>query len=113
MPTDLKELRADLFAMQDPVYRDFQSKLIPTVPKDRVIGVRVPRLRTYAKELVKTELARSFFSQLPHAYYEEDLLHAFLIEQIGDLSQTVAELNRFLPYVDNWAVCDSMSPKIF
>lgn len=102
-----------LFEMRDIEYRDFNSKLIPTVPKDLIIGVRTPELRKFANEIKKTEYAKSFLKILPHKYYEENNLHAFLIESITDYDTCVAELNRFLPFVDNWATCDMMRPKIF
>lgn len=102
-----------LFEMRDIEYRDFNSKLIPTVPKDLIIGVRTPELRKFANEIKRTEYAKEFLKILPHKYYEENNLHAFLIESIADYDMCVAELNRFLPFVDNWATCDMMRPKIF
>lgn len=104
-------IRARLFAIQDLKYRDFTAKLTPTVPPERIIGVRTPELRKYAAELSKTEDAAAFMATLPHSYYEENNLHAFLIERIADYDACVAALDAFLPYVDNWATCDSMSPK--
>ena len=104
-------IRAHLFAMQDAKYRDFTAKLTPTVPPERIIGVRTPELRRYAAELSKTEDAAAFMAALPHLYQEENNLHAFLIERIADYDACVAALDAFLPYVDNWATCDSMSPK--
>ena len=106
-------VRERLFALQDLGYRDFHAKLMPTVEKDRIIGVRTPALREFAIEFSKTEGAAEFLEILPHRYYEEDNLHGFLIERIGAYEPTVAALDRFLPYVDNWATCDLMSPKIF
>lgn len=106
-------VRARLFALQDLGYRDFQAKLMPTVDKDRVIGVRIPALRAFAKEFSKTGEAAEFLRILPHRCYEEDTLHGFLIERIGEYEPAVEALDRFLPYVDNWATCDLMSPKIF
>ena len=107
----IPKVQQDLFAMQDLEYRDFHAKLMPTVEKESVIGVRVPVLRTYAKKFGKTEEAKQFLKILPHQYYEENNLHAFLIEQIRDFSQIIAALDVFLPYVDNWATCDMMCPK--
>lgn len=104
-------IRARLFAMQDLKYRDFTAKLTPTVPPERIIGVRTPELRKYAAELSKTKDAAAFMAALPHLYQEENNLHAFLIERIADYDACVAALDAFLPYVDNWATCDSMSPK--
>lgn len=102
-----------LFAMQDLKYRDFHSKLMPTVPKDLVIGVRTPELRRFAKEISKSAYASEFLKTLPHKYYEENNLHAFIIESIKDYDVCITELNRFLPYVDNWATCDMMRPRVF
>ena len=102
-----------LFGMQDLKYRDFHAKLMPTVEKSKVIGVRTPELRKFAKEISKTALAADFIKKLPHDYYEENNLHAFLVESISDYDECIKELNRFLPYVDNWATCDMMRPKVF
>lgn len=106
-------VRARLSEMQDLKYRDFTAKLMPTVPPERIIGVRTPALRKYAAELSKTEDAAAFMAALPHAYHEENSLHGFLIERIADYDACVAALDAFLPYVDNWATCDLMSPKCF
>ena len=102
-----------LFALQDLSYRDFQAKLIPTVDQETVIGIRTPALRKLARELAKGEDVQSFLDGLPHQYYDENNLHAFLIEQCKDFDRTVALLDAFLPYVDNWATCDLCSPKVF
>lgn len=99
--------------MQDLGYRDFQAKLIPTIDKSTVIGVRTPELRKFAKEFCKTPNWNEFLEFLPHSYYEENNLHGFLIEQIKDYDHTILAIGEFLPYVDNWATCDLMSPKIF
>ncbi len=106
-------IRKRLFELQDKGYKEFHSKLMPTVEKELVIGVRTPDLRKLAKEISKTEYARKFLEILPHKYYEENNLHAFLIEEIKDYDLCIAEINRFLPFVDNWATCDMMRPKIF
>lgn len=112
--TDIeKQVQAKLFELQDLDYRDFHSKLMPTVPKEKIIGVRVPELRKFAKEFGKTQEAKDFLKILPHKYYEEDNLHAFLIEQIKDFDECVSALDNFLLYTDNWATCDMMSPKVF
>lgn len=111
--TDLSALRERLVALADPAYRAFHLKLIPTVDPARVLGVRTPVLRRLARELAGSPLAAEFLQMLPHATYEEDNLHAFLIEQISDFDDTISALDRFLPYVDNWATCDMMRPKIF
>lgn len=108
-----KRLRERLFAMQDPAYRDFQARLIPTVAFDNIIGVRTPALRRFAKELAGESDAEAFCACLPHRYYEENTLHAFLIEPIRDYDALIQALDTFLPYVDNWATCDSLSPVLF
>ena len=107
------EIRARLFELQDEGYRDFQSGLIPTVDKDFFIGVRTPQLRTLAKELSKREDIGEFLSELPHKSFDENQLHAFIISLIKDYDECLSEVNKFLPYVDNWATCDQMSPKVF
>ena len=109
----LSLIQEQLFAMQDLTYREFNSKLIPTVDPDRVIGVRTPALRKLAKEIAgDREMTDIFLGSLPHTYYEENNLHGFLIEFIKDYDQCIIALNTFLPYVDNWATCDSMNPKV-
>lgn len=108
-----KEVRESLFSMQDLEYKAFHAKLIPNIKEDVIIGVRTPELRKYAKEFAKTEKAEAFIKILPHKYYEENNLHGFLLEQIKDFDTCIEELERFLPYVDNWATCDMMAPKVF
>ena len=102
-----------LFEMQDTGYRDFQRRLMPDIPKEKVIGVRTPALRKLAKELAGTEEAAAFILQLPHKYYEEDNLHTFLICEMKDYDDCMAEVEQFLPYIDNWATCDCFTPKVF
>lgn len=102
-----------LFSMQDLEYKRFHAKLIPNVDEELVIGVRTPVLRKFAKDFAKTDEAKEFIQILPHKYYEENNLHGFILEQIKDYDECIAEVERFLPYVDNWATCDLMSPKIF
>ena len=102
-----------LFSMQDLKYKEFHSKLMPTVESDLVIGVRTPELRKFAKEFSKTEMSEEFLQNLPHKYYEENNLHAFMISSMKDFDKTVEKLNDFLPYVDNWATCDMMRPVTF
>ena len=96
--------------MADPAYKSFQSKLLPTVADDRIIGVRTPELRAYAKAMDLND-AELFMNNLPHIYYEENNLHGFLIERIKDFGKCICALDQFLPYVDNWATCDGMKPK--
>ena len=111
----IRKVQKDLFEMQDLKYRDFHSKLMPTVEKEKVIGVRTPQLRKYTSFFLKlssqTEI-ETFMHTLPHKYYEEDNLHAFIIEKIKDYEECINALNAFLPYIDNWATCDMMNPKV-
>lgn len=106
------EILQELLLMQDDRYRDFQSSLIPTVAKERIIGVRTPKLRAFAKRLRGSPEAEAFLRVLPHDCFEENQLHAFLIEEIRDYTTCISALNAFLPHVDNWATCDMMSPKV-
>ncbi len=101
-----------LLALQDLDYKAFQAKLMPTIAPETIIGVRTPLLRELAKRLKGTPEAEVFLKQLPHQYYEENNLHAFLIEGLKDFGTCIHVLDRFLPFVDNWATCDSMNPKV-
>ena len=109
----IAEIQERLFEMQDVEYQAFQCKLMPTVEPDSVIGVRMPQLRQFAKEIAKREDIGDFLEQLPHQYYEENNLHGLIVEAMKDYDLCIAQLDRFLPYVNNWATCDMMSPKIF
>lgn len=109
----LDEIRNELFKMQDIAYRDFNSKLIPTLDKSLFIGVRTPELRKYAKQLAKREDIEEFLHSLPHKYFDENQLHAFIVSEIKDFKSCVDKVNEFLPYIDNWATCDQLSPKVF
>ena len=102
-----------LMALQDLKYADFQRKLMPTVPVETVIGVRTPQLRKLAKELKGSEEAEAFLKELPHAFFDENQLHAFLVGEEKDFEKCIQEVGRFLPFVDNWATCDQLSPKVF
>lgn len=108
-------IQTRLFELQDLQYAAFQSRLTPNIAPERFIGVRVPACRTLAKDLYKNEadLVKDFLSQLPHSYYDENMLHGLLISEIKDFGECIDAVERFLPYVDNWAVCDIMSPKCF
>lgn len=108
-----EDIREELFRFQDVKYRDFQRKLIPTINPEAVIGVRTPELRKYAKILVKTENIQEFLDDLPHQYFDENQLHAFIISEIKDYERCMKAVIQFLPFVDNWASCDQMSPKVF
>lgn len=109
----IKKVQNSLFEMQDISYRDFHAKLIPNVDKELIIGVRTPQLRKFAKEFSKTDDAMEFIKMLPHKYYEENNLHGFILETIKDYDTCIKEVENFLPYVDNWATCDLMSPVVF
>ena len=109
----IEEIKAELFRLRDEKYRDFQSKLMPSVEKESVIGVRTPELRKMAKQLAKREDVDDFLKALPHTYFDENQLHAFIISEETDFEKCMDEVCRFLPYVDNWATCDQMSPKVF
>ena len=109
----IEEIREELFRLQDPHYRALQAKLIPTVDPERMIGVRTPALRSFAKTLAKDPEAELFLADLPHAYFDEDQLHAFLLSELKDFDRCLGEVERFLPYIDNWATSDQLSPKAF
>ena len=102
-----------LYAAADPVYRDFNASLIPNVSHDLFIGVRTPILRQIAKDMIKSCEYKDFISTLPHKYFEENQSHAFILSGLRDFDTVVNELERFLPYVDNWATCDQLSPIVF
>ncbi len=107
------DLHKKLYSLQDLKYRDMQTKIIPTISPESIIGVRTPELKTIAKDILKDGNYKDFLEELPHKFFEENQLHAFLISGIKDLKECMEELEKFLPYVDNWATCDQMSPKIF
>lgn len=110
----MNELQQNLFGMRDAAYAAFIAKLTPGFPPSHFIGVRVPLLRNFARSFAKEEAAsQSFLSHLPHSYYEEDMLHGMLISLVKDYDRCLDLIDRFLPYVDNWAVCDTLSPKVF
>ena len=108
------DITKDLFELQDLEYRDFHAKLMPNIPKEQIIGVRTPALRAYAKKIAKLPEAKEFIKVLPHAYYEENNLHSALLSLLyRDVEELLEQVEIFLPYVDNWATCDMMSPKAF
>lgn len=102
-----------LFTLRDEKYAEFQAKLTPGIPSHTFIGVRVPTLRKFAKEIIKSPESKTFLHTLPHSYYDENMLHALLISEQKDYDHCIELTEQFLPYVDNWAVCDIMSPKVF
>ena len=107
------DIYKELVSLQDKGYRDMQITIIPTVDADSIIGVRTPALRTLAKELSKREDIGKFLDSLPHKYFEENQLHAFILSGMKDAARAFELVDKFLPYVDNWATCDQMSPKVF
>ena len=112
----INKIKNDLLLMQDKTYKDFHSKLMPTINPDSIIGIRVPVLRDYAKKLFKENSIKSlnpFLKNLPHEFYEENNIHAFIIEKINNFDECIFYLEKFLPYIDNWATCDMLNPKIF
>lgn len=106
-------IESRLFELQDLEYKEFHSRLMPNIETERIIGVRTPNLRKLSKELAKEPDIELFLGQLPHHYYEENNVHGFVIETFKDYDKVIEHLDRFLPYVDNWATCDMMTPKIF
>lgn len=109
----INEIETELFALQDEKYRDFSASLVPTLDKNSFIGVRSPELRRLAKKYAKDERIEAFRSALPHKYQEENTLHGFIISLEKNFDKAIAETERFLPYINNWAVCDGISPKVF
>lgn len=109
------EIIQKLFELQDEKYRNFQSKLIPTINSESIIGVKTPELKTLAKDISKgNEILRNdFLSNVPHRYFEENQLQAFIISDEKDFDKCIDYLENFLPYIDNWATCDQLCPAIF
>ena len=103
----------ELCKYKDDKYRDFQSNLVPNISKDIILGVRTPDMRKIAKDMFGTEEGNKFLKKLPHKYYEENLVHFFMIAMVKDFDECVKETERFLPYIDCWPVCDQSSPKAF
>ena len=108
-----QEIQRLLFQLQDEKYQRFQSSLIPTIEKESMIGVRTPYLKKEAKKLAQREGAEDFLKNLPHTYFEENQLHAFLIAGICDMEECLYRVNAFLPFIDNWSTCDQLNPVIF
>ena len=109
----IQETREKLSSLQDLKYRDMQVRIIPSVKPESIIGVRTPELRKMAKELAQSREIGVFLENLPHKFFEENQLHAFIVSGMKDYRECLGALNRFLPYVDNWATCDQMSPRVF
>jgi 3-methyladenine DNA glycosylase AlkD len=108
-----EEIREELFQLRDAEYRCFQMKLLPTVDPETIVGVRTPALRTLAKQLTSRQQAEDFLKDLPHRYFDENQLHAFLISEFRSFPACLEAVEQFLPYVDNWATCDQLAPKSF
>lgn len=106
-------MKDKLLKLQDIKYKSFQERLIPNIDKNVIIGIKIPVLRKLAKEMIKDESYIEFLDSLPHVYLEENLLHAILVSELKDYDQCIFRLNLFLPYIDNWEVCDIISPKVF
>ena len=109
----MTELQQKLFELQDMEYRDFHSRLMPTIDKKRIIGIRTPVLRKFAADFARTDMAASFLEELPHYYYEENNLHMMILHGIKDYNECLAGIQKLLPYIDNWATCDLPEPKCF
>ena len=107
------EIREQLFRMRDTGYAALQARILPTVKADRIIGVRTPELRAYGKKLYRDDSRDTFLACLPHLYFDENQLHAFVISEEKDFDQCIRLVDAFLPYIDNWATCDQLSPKTF
>lgn len=107
------DIQKELFELRDEEYADFQAKLTPTVNRELIIGVRVPEARKLAKSVYRSGNWEEYLNSLPHEYYDENMLHGLIVSEIKDYDECIRQVDRFLPYVDNWAVCDIMSPKCF
>lgn len=105
------KIQEELFKLQDISYKEFHSNLIPTIDKNTIIGIRIPLLRSYAMKIKYTKEADKFLNTLPHTYYDENVLHALLLSEITDYETFIKSIQAFLPYIDNWAVCDVLKPK--
>ena len=109
----MTDLQKKLFELQDLNYKAFHQRLIPTIAPERIIGIRTPDLRKFSKKFAQDNDTQAFLNELPHKYYEENNLHAFIIEKIKDYDKAMFETEKFLPYIDNWATCDMFKPKVF
>lgn len=109
----MTDLQKKLFELQDLNYKAFHQRLIPTIAPERIIGIRTPDLRKFSKNFAQDNDTQAFLNELPHKYYEENNLHAFIIEKIKDYDKAMFETEKFLPYIDNWATCDMFKPKVF
>ncbi|MCQ2975266.1 MAG: DNA alkylation repair protein [Bacteroidales bacterium] len=108
----MTDIQKQLFELQDKKYAEFQCKLTPGITLENCIGVRIPEVRKIAKSFIKSPDSEEFMNSLPHKYYDENILHSKLISEIKDFDYCIKKIEQFLPYMDNWAVCDTCSPKI-
>ena len=102
-----------LLAVKDDKYKEFQAKLVPNISPDTILGVKTPEMRKIAKEVFNSKDRDAFLNDLPHKYYEENLVHFFVLSMIKDFNECIEAVEKFLPYVDCWPVCDQASPKVF
>ena len=109
----IKKIQTELLYLKDEKYKEFNSKLIPNISSDKIIGVRIPKIRALAKQYKNNEQIDNFLSSLPHKFLEENLLHVFIVNEIKDYSDCLEKVKLFLPFIDNWAVCDALRPKCF
>lgn len=109
----LNEIKKNLFKYQDKKYQKFESSLIPNIEKKLIIGVKTPILKNMTKEIIKADLSDKYIKMLPHKYFEENQIHSFILSESKDFDECVKNINNFLKYVDNWATCDQLCPKIF
>lgn len=107
------DVEKELKKLADEKYREFNSSLIPNIRKETFLGVRVPDIRNFEKTFSKTNEARDFLNSLPHKYFDENMLHAVMLSKIKDIDEAIKRMQDFLPFVDNWAVCDTLNPKVF
>lgn len=108
-----EEIKKHLFELKESDYKEFMAKLIPGVDPGSVLGIRTPALRNYAKELAKRDDIDDYLHSLPHELFDENQLHAFILSELKDYDRCIKEVDSFLPYIDNWATCDQLSPKVF
>ena len=111
--TEIQAIRSELLAMGDEKYRDFCSRLTPSVDKESIIGVRIPHLRSYVTQLIKDKRTEPFLENLPHIYFDENNLHALILSKISNFDECISRVDTFLPFIDNWATCDSLRPRCF
>ncbi len=109
----VKELQKLLFEYEDKKYADFGAKLIPNLPRESFIGIRSPEYKNIVKRIKDDPVIPEFLASLPHTYHEENCLHVALINKMKDFDQCLAELEKFMPYINNWAVNDGLNPACF